>query len=68
MDLRDYQERLILGDLYGDLAKSAQKIVVVAPTGSGKTIMACQIITDLVEEGCTVMFCCHLDQLVIQTA
>ena len=30
--------------------------------------MSCQIIKDLAEEDCTVMFVCHLDQLVIQTA
>ena len=68
MDLRDYQEDLVFQQLYGKLTDGVQRVVAVAPTGSGKTIMACQIITDLVEEDCTVMFVCHLDQLVIQTA
>lgn len=68
MDLRDYQEQVVFGDLYGELSKGTTKVVLVAPTGAGKTILSCQVIRDLVEEGCTVMFCCHLDQLVIQTA
>lgn len=68
MDLRDYQEDLVFNQLYGKLSEGDQRVCVVAPTGAGKTIVSCQIIKDLVEEGCTVMFVCHLDQLVIQTA
>lgn len=68
MDLRDYQEDLVFGQLYSKLSDGIQRVVAVAPTGSGKTIMACQTISDLVAEDCTVMFVCHLDQLVIQTA
>jgi superfamily II DNA or RNA helicase len=67
MLLRSYQEELIFDRLYGELEKGTRRIVVCSATGSGKTVMFCQVIKDAVEEGCPVMVVVHLEQLIGQT-
>jgi superfamily II DNA or RNA helicase len=68
MDLYPYQEKVLFDDLYGAFAEGKTKVILCAPCGAGKTILTCQVIKDLVEEGATCIMAVHLDQLVTQAA
>ncbi|NEQ64481.1 MAG: DEAD/DEAH box helicase family protein [Symploca sp. SIO2D2] len=65
MQLREYQYRVIR-QVYKKLA-IANRVVGVAPTGSGKTVIAAFIAKDAVREGQRVLFVVHRDRLIPQT-
>jgi superfamily II DNA or RNA helicase len=61
MELRDYQKKVVR-QLYERIRAGNRRILVFAPPGSGKTIMASQIVAHAVQRGRRVLF------LVQQTA
>jgi superfamily II DNA or RNA helicase len=64
--LRDYQKRAI-ADTYKLIRQSEKKILLFAPTGGGKTIIATKIVYDAVSRHKRVLFVVHRDILVGQT-
>lgn len=67
MQLRDYQSKTIK-DLYSKLMKT-KKVLLVAPTGSGKTLMSTHVISDIIssKQPRKVFFIVHREELVLQT-
>lgn len=66
MDLRDYQ----LGACENVLAKhisGVRRVLLVAPTGSGKTVMAAHLVRGWAAQGLRICFVVHRDELVRQT-
>lgn len=64
--LHPYQNQVIR-ETY-DLIREGQKsILLFAPTGAGKTLIASQIIVHAVERGRSCMFVVHRDNLIAQT-
>jgi superfamily II DNA or RNA helicase len=66
MKLFDYQVDVING-VYRKIKEGKRKVAVVAPTGSGKTVMMGQICKDATDRGHRVLILVHLDVLVPQT-
>ena len=65
--LRDYQEEL-RQELYKSIRSGFKRILVVAPTGAGKTVFAGQIVFDAaIAKGRKVLFAVHRDVLIGQT-
>jgi superfamily II DNA or RNA helicase len=64
--LRDYQKKAI-ADTYKLIRQSEKKILLFAPTGGGKTIIATKIVYDVVSRNKRVLFVVHRDILVGQT-
>lgn len=64
---REYQIQ-IKKDLYKKINQGAKKVVIVAPTGSGKTWISTNIINDAVSRNRKVLFLIHRDVLAEQTA
>lgn len=64
--LRDYQKQVIL-DLKAQIQAGHQRHLIVAATGSGKTIMAAEIIYNAFLNGQQVLFVVHRDVLIQQT-
>lgn len=68
LQLFDYQKQVIR-DLYTKLREGKTRIAIVAPTGSGKTVMMAQICQHAAAvKKRRVLICVHLDVLVPQTA
>jgi superfamily II DNA or RNA helicase len=65
--LRDYQDQAI-NDLRRSFAAGHRRTVLFAPTGSGKTVIAAQIVKSAVDKGRQVMFLAHRRELVNQAA
>lgn len=65
--LRPYQTQFI-GEVYDQIRGGANRILGVAPTGSGKTWIAAQIVKHAVSKENPVLFIVHRDTLVSQTA
>lgn len=66
--LFDYQKEVIR-NLYDLLREGQTRIAIVAPTGSGKTVMMAQICKDAaIVKRRRVLVCVHLDILVPQTS
>jgi len=65
-NLRGYQKNAI-ADLYKCIRQGAHKILFVAPTGAGKTIVMAKIIADAVSRQRRCLFLVHRDVLVQQT-
>ncbi|MBD2101880.1 DEAD/DEAH box helicase [Leptolyngbya sp. FACHB-261] len=65
-ELRDYQQRVI-SEVYGHIQAGTRRILIVAPTGSGKTIIASQLVAYAARSGQRVLFLVHRDVLVGQT-
>ena len=65
-NLRDYQKKAI-ADIYNLIRQSEKKILLFAPTGSGKTVIATKIVYDIVSRDKKVLFVVHRDILVGQT-
>lgn len=65
-DLRDYQKKVI-AHTYNLIRQSEKKILIFAPTGSGKTVIATKIVCDVVSRQKKVLFIVHRDILVGQT-
>lgn len=64
MKLRPYQKNVI-AEVH---ASQSRRVVVYAPTGSGKTIIACQLIADLLEQGLRVLVLVDQVNLIEQTS
>jgi len=64
--LRDYQEAMIR-DARASLATN-KRILLVAPTGAGKTVLALEMIRGAVARGRRVLFLCHRRELVRQSS
>jgi superfamily II DNA or RNA helicase len=64
--LREYQLRVIR-QAYALIRKGIKRIVIYAPTGAGKTVIAAKIILDALSRGRNVLFLVHRDTLVLQT-
>ena len=67
MILRDYQLRAI-DDVTTAAAQGHRRIILVAPTGSGKTCIASRIISSAVANGNRVLFLAPTRELVAQTS
>ena len=65
MDLRDYQQQCI-DDLRSAFAKKHRRVLLVAPTGAGKTVMFSYLTQKLTERGNRVLLLAHRDFLLDQ--
>lgn len=63
--LRPYQSDAIVA--VKDLRAPGERVLVVAPTGAGKTVIASQLIVDELDAGGTVLFIAHRTELIEQT-
>ena len=65
VELRDYQTRAV-ETLFERYRSGLSRLVLVAPTGSGKTVMARAVVQTAVKEGHTVLAVTHRIELVEQ--
>jgi len=65
-ELRDYQKQAI-SQTYRLIRSGIRSVVLVAPTGAGKTCIGSRIVNDAVRRGRRVLFLVHRDPLVPQT-
>jgi superfamily II DNA or RNA helicase len=65
MELRDYQQQCI-DDLRAAFAKKHRRVLLVAPTGAGKTVMFSYLTKKLTERGNRVLLLAHRDFLLDQ--
>ncbi|NES01712.1 MAG: DEAD/DEAH box helicase [Okeania sp. SIO2F4] len=65
-NLRDYQIQVI-SELYKRINKNHRRILIVAPTGAGKTVIAGDFIYREYSSGKTILFIVHRDVLIKQT-
>jgi DNA repair protein RadD len=63
--LRDYQARAVT-EVLQRLNEGKRRVLLVAPTGAGKTVMAAALVQDLVSRGLRVLFIAHRIELVEQ--
>lgn len=64
--LRNYQEKVIK-DVYNFFKQGFKSVLLYAPTGSGKTFIASQIIADALTKNRKVLFLVHRTRLIEQT-
>lgn len=64
-DLRDYQKDLI-ARVMAEITAGRRRVLLVAPTGSGKTVTAADIISEYVTNGRRVLVMVHRRELVQQ--
>ena len=67
LQLRDYQKKLV-NRIYEEAKKGNKKILLLAPTGSGKTVMAKCIIDSCLNKGNRALFTVPRINLIDQTA
>lgn len=65
--LRDYQVKVIK-EVYDLIRQGEKRILIVAPTGAGKTTIAARIISDAFSRSVKAMFVVGYDVLVAQTS
>lgn len=65
MDLRPYQSRAVAGVLAAWRA-GKRAVALVAPTGSGKTRMGQELVSEVVRHGHRVVWIAHRDELISQ--
>lgn len=66
MILRDYQQETV--DLIlNNIDKGIKKQLINSPTGSGKTVIASEVVKQLVEQGCRIFFVVANEPLIMQT-
>jgi len=65
MELRDYQRRAVEG-VRDAIRRGARSVVMVSPTGSGKSVIFGQIIRQAVDKRSIVLWLVHRRNLVIQ--
>jgi superfamily II DNA or RNA helicase len=65
--LRPYQQQVI-SECYFHIRQGEKRLLIVAPTGSGKTLVSSQIVAHAASRGKRVWFVVHRDILVKQTA
>lgn len=61
MILHEFQKAAV-----GNVTKAGDRVVLVSPTGSGKTVMAVSLIQHYVSAGASVLFVVHRRELVMQ--
>src|SRR5262249_58419410 len=66
-DLRPYQADVI-AEIEQAIAAGARKILLVAPTGSGKTVIASEIIKRAVSKYQSALFLAHRREIIQQTS
>lgn len=66
-ELRPYQQDL-LADLEEKIETSKRRVIVVAPTGAGKTIIAAAIINNAIESNRRVLVLAHTREIITQTS
>jgi superfamily II DNA or RNA helicase len=64
--LRDYQ-RDVIGEFHAKVAAGIKRILLVAPTGAGKTVLAAQIVRDAIARGLRVLLFSHRREITTQT-
>lgn len=64
--LRNYQIKVI-SELYKHINKNHRRILIVAPTGAGKTVIAARFIYQESKNGKTILFIVHRDVLIKQS-
>ena len=64
-DLRPYQREAI-GQFNGEVAAGRRRVLLVAPTASGKTVIAGAIIAEAAAEGRRILFLAHRRELIQQ--
>src|SRR5215469_3572703 len=62
--LRSYQEKVV-DEL---LSTTSKRVILVAPTGSGKTVIASALIKRVVTDGNRVIFVAHRREIITQTS
>ena len=67
MDLRPYQTKAIV-DVRAEMARGARQVLLVMPTGGGKTVLAAEIIRSAVARGSRVLFLAHRREILAQTS
>ncbi len=67
MKLRDYQVRAI-DALRNEVRQGHRSVVLVAPTGAGKTVLACELIRTAIAKGSSVLFVAHRREILSQTS
>jgi len=65
VQLRPYQRQSIK-DIRDNFVQKLKKILLVAPTGSGKTVVASEMIRRVVEGGKSCLFVAHRRELIMQ--
>lgn len=65
--LRPYQQQVIR-ELYAHIRNGVKRILLFAPTGAGKTVLASQVIADASSRGKFILFLVHRDILVAQSS
>jgi DNA repair protein RadD len=65
--LREYQEKA-LSKVGAARALDKRRVIVAAPTGSGKTVIAAAIVKTAIENGQRVLFLCHRRELIVQAS
>ena len=66
-ELRPYQQDL-LAELDGKITAGKRRIIIVAPTGAGKTIIAAAIINNAIESNRRVLVLAHTREIITQTS
>lgn len=66
LNLRKYQDDAIK-QVYSRFTDGLKSVLLYAPTGAGKTVLAAKIIADYVQAGKRVLFLVHRGKLVRQT-
>jgi DNA repair protein RadD len=64
--LRPYQERAVR-ELRASISRGHKRVLLVLPTGGGKTVLALAIAGGHIAQGGRVLFLCHRDELVRQS-
>jgi len=65
MKLRPYQEKIVEATR-NEIRRGKRRVIIHAPTGSGKTIIAASIVKSAVEKGKKVLFLVHFRELAFQ--
>ena len=65
--LRDYQKQA-RSDIYAEIREGFKRILLFAPTGSGKTLIGSRLLADAQFKGRKSLFLVHRDILIAQTA
>ena len=66
MILRDYQEKTV-NLILNNIKKGIKKQLINSPTGSGKTVIASEIVKQLVDQGHKIFFVVANEPLIMQT-
>jgi DNA repair protein RadD len=67
MNLRPYQIKII-EDFQREIAAGMKRIILVCPTGGGKTVIAAAIIKSVIEESRGVLVVAHRREIIQQTS